>query len=172
MSARFAVAALLALLLAQPAEAATAPRMKLASLADLPVVTKHPYDEHADADKAVAAAFARARASHKRVLIDLGGNWCGDCLVLANLMELPELKTFLHAHYEIVSVDVGRFDKNLQIPARFGITKRLEGVPSILVVEPDGKTLVDAGHISALADARHMTPQGLADWLAQWAKPQ
>ena len=172
MSARFAVAALLALLLAQPAEAATAPRMKLASLADLPVVTKHPYDEHADADKAVAAAFARARASHKRVLIDLGGNWCGDCLVLANLMELPELRTFLNAHYEIVSVDVGRFDKNLQIPARFGITKRLEGVPSILVVEPDGKTLVDAGHISALADARHMTPQGLADWLAQWAKPQ
>jgi hypothetical protein len=43
-------------------------------------------------------------------------------------------------------------------------------VPSILIVEPDGKTLVDAGHISALADARHMTPQGLADWLAQWTK--
>jgi thiol-disulfide isomerase/thioredoxin len=104
------------------------------------------------------------------VLIDLGGNWCGDCLVLANLMRLPELKRFLKAHYEIVSVDVGRFDKNLQVPARFGITKRLEGVPAILIVEPDGKTLVDAGHVAALADARHMTPQGLADWLAQWAK--
>ena len=159
-------------LLALPAQAATAPRLSLASLADLPVVTRHPYDENADADKAVAAAFARARKSHKRVLIDLGGNWCGDCLVLANLMELPELKSFLRAHFEMVSVDVGRFNKNLQVPARFGITKRLDGVPSILVVEPDGKTLVDAGNISALADARHMTPQGLADWLAQWAKPE
>ena len=162
----------IALLPALPAHAVTAPRMSLTSLAELPVVTRQPYDEKADADKAVAAAFARARRSHKRVLIDLGGNWCGDCLVLANLMELPELKSFMQAHFEIVSVDVGRFDKNLQVPARFGITRRLEGVPSILIVEPDGKTLVDAGHISALADARHMTPQGLADWLAQWAKPK
>ena len=164
------VAAALTLLLALPAQSATAPKMKLASLATLPVVTTHPYDEKANADAAVAAAFAKARKSGKRVLIDLGGNWCGDCLVLANLMERPELKPFLRAHYEMVSVDVGRFDKNLQVPARFGITQRLEGVPSILIVEPDGKTLVDAGHISALADARHMTPQGLADWLAQWAK--
>ena len=159
-----------ALFLTAPAHAATAPKLTLASLKSLPVVETHPYDEHADADAAVAAAFARARVSRKRVLIDLGGNWCGDCLVLANLMQLPELKSFLKAHYEIVSVDVGRFDKNLQVPARFGITKRLEGVPAILIVEPDGKTLVDAGHVAALADARHMTPQGLADWLAQWAK--
>jgi thiol:disulfide interchange protein len=36
----------------------------------------------------VAAAFARAQKSHKRVLIDLGGNWCVDCLVLANFVRL------------------------------------------------------------------------------------
>ena len=48
------------------------------------------------------------------------GNWCGDCIVLANLMQLPEMKPFLAAHFEIVKVDIGRFDKNLQIPARFG----------------------------------------------------
>ncbi len=160
----------IALFLALPAYAATAPKLKLADLKNLPVVETHPYDEYADANAAVAAAFAKARVSRKRVLIDLGGNWCGDCLVLANLMQLPELKSFLKAHYEMVSVDVGRFDKNLQVPARFGITTRLEGVPAILIVEPDGKTLVDAGHVAALADARHMTPQGLADWLAQWAK--
>ena len=170
MIARLSVAFVAALLLASPGWSATAPKVNLASLANLPVVERYPYDEHADADAAVAAAFARARTSHKRVLIDLGGNWCGDCVVLANVMQLPEMKPFLAAHYEIVSVDVGRFNRNLQIPARFGITKRLIGVPSLLIVEPDGKTLVDAGDISALADARHMTPQGLADWLAKWAK--
>ena len=25
-----------------------------------------------------------------------------------------------------------------------------------------------AGHVAALSDARHMNPQALADWLAQW----
>jgi thiol-disulfide isomerase/thioredoxin len=168
MMARSAMA--LAVLMAMPAHAATAPKVSLASIADLPVVNRQPYDEAANANAAVAAAFARARISHKRVLIDLGGNWCGDCIVLSNIMQLPELKRFLAAHFEIVSVDVGRFDRNLQIPARFGITKRLQGVPAVLIVDPDGKTLLDAGHVSALQDARHMTPQGLADWLAQWAK--
>ena len=155
--------------LATAATAATAPKVSIASLADLPVVEPTPYDPNADASAAVDAAFARAKTSGKRVLIDLGGNWCGDCIVLANLMQLPELKRFLAAHFEIVSVDVGRFDKNLQIPTRFGITQRLEGVPSIIVAEPDA-TFVNPGRIAALADARHMTPQAIADWLAQWAK--
>ena len=170
MNARFALSLAALVLLTTQVGAVTAPKVALASIADLPVVERNPYDETANANAAVAAAFARARVSHKRVLIDLGGNWCGDCIVLSNIMQLPELKPFLSQHFEIVSVDVGRFDRNLQIPARWGIKKRLEGVPSVLIVTPDGKTLVDAGHISALADARHMTPQGLADWLAKWAK--
>ena len=157
--------------LVSAASAASAPRVGIASLADLPVVERTPYDEGANADAVVAAAFARARQSHKRVLIDFGGNWCGDCIVLANLMQLPELKHFLGAHFEIVSVDVGRFNKNLQIPARFGVTGRLKsgGVPAIVVAEPDG-TFVNRKDISALEDARHITPQAIADWLAQWAK--
>jgi len=157
------------LFVAAPAKSEPAPKLTITSLSALPVVERTPYDESANADTAVDAAFARAKRSGKRVLIDLGGNWCGDCIVLANLMQLPELKPFLAAHFEIVSVDVGRFDKNLQIPARFGITKRLEGVPSVIIAEPDGH-FVNEGRIAALADARHMSPQAIADWLAQWAK--
>jgi thiol-disulfide isomerase/thioredoxin len=150
------------------ATAAPAPTVKIATMAQLPVVVRTPYDVNADGDLDVAAAFAKARLSHKRVLIDLGGNWCGDCVVLANIMALPEVRTFVDAHYEVVTVDIGRENKNLQIPARFGVDLK-GGVPTVLIVKPDGKTLVDAGHIAALEDARHMTPQGVADWLAQWA---
>ena len=150
---------------------AHAPKISIDKIAQLPVVERAPYDPNANADAAVDAAFARAKTSGKRVLIDLGGNWCGDCIVLANLMQLPELKVFMAAHFEFVSVDVGRFDRNLQIPSRFGVADRLKsgGVPSIIVAEPDG-TFVNRDDISALEDARHMTPQAIADWLAQWAK--
>ena len=149
--------------------AATAPKLGIGTLIELPVVEMQPYDERANADAVVDSAFARATASGKRVLIDLGGNWCGDCIVLANVMQLPEVKRFLAAHYEVVSVDVGRFNRNLQIPARFGIKGRLEGVPAVLVATADGR-LVNEGHVSALADARSMTPQAIADWLAQWTQ--
>ncbi|HEY5347623.1 MAG TPA: thioredoxin family protein [Rhizomicrobium sp.] len=151
------------------ATAAPAPKAGIADLSALPIVTMHPYDEQADADAAVAAAFARARKNHKRVLIDLGGNWCPDCIVLANVMRLPGVAPFITAHYEVVAVNVGRFDTNLQIPARFGITGRLEGVPSVLIATPNGK-LINRGHTTALVDARAMTPQAIIDWLASWTK--
>ena len=156
------------LLMTVSAAAATAPKPSIATLEQLPALTMQPYDEAANADAQVAAAFARAQKSHKRVLIDLGGNWCGDCIILANFVKLPEMRRFMAAHYEEVSVDVGRFNRNLQIPARFGVTKKLEGVPALLIVTPDGK-LVNGANIFATADARHMTPQALADYLAKYA---
>ena len=64
-------------------------------------------------------------------------------------------------------VDLGRMDKNLQIPRRYGVQK-VAGVPALLVVDPRRDVLVNGGRLFALADARHMTPQALADWLAQW----
>jgi hypothetical protein len=86
-----------------------------------------PYDESADADAGVAAASASAKARHKLSLINLGGNWCTDSGILPATMELAPVKAFVQAHYGIVKVDVDRFDKNLQIPARYGIAQRLEG---------------------------------------------
>lgn len=155
-------------LLSLPAAAATAPRISITSLSELDVPDR-PFNETANANAEVDAAFARARKSGKEVMIDLGGNWCADCRIMSGLMELPELHAFLAAHYETATVDVGRFNKNLQIPARFGITTKLDGVPAFLIATPDGK-LLNTGHVSAIEDARHMSPQALADWLAQWAK--
>jgi len=157
------------LLLATPAFAAVpAPKPSINSIKQLPVVLMQPYDEHANAEAAVAAAFEHAKKSRKRVLIDLGGNWCVDCVVLANFLKLAEMQRFMTAHFEMVAVDVGRFDRNQQIPARFGITGRLKGVPTLLIVTPDGK-LVNGNDVFATADASSMTPQALADYMAKYA---
>lgn len=156
------------LAVAGAAASAPAPHVGIASLADLPRPLPYPYDEHAEADAQVAAAKARALAEHKLLLIDLGGNWCPDCRILAGVMALPEVKAFVEAHYVVVSVDVGRFDKNMQIPARYGLSGHMGGVPNLLIVDPASGRLVDQGHTSALEDARNMTPQALADWLAKW----
>ena len=154
--------------------AAAAPALKVTSIAELsqlPTPLPYPYDEKANASAAVDKALARAKANGKRVLIDMGGNWCGDCRILAATLELPEMKAFVNKNFEMVSVDVGRFDKNLQVPARYGITTRLEGVPAILIVDPKtGQQLVSKAQVADLADARHMAPQDLANWLAKYTK--
>jgi thiol-disulfide isomerase/thioredoxin len=153
-----------------PAQAAPAPRVtSISSLGELHTPLPYPYDEKADADARVDAALDEARKTHRLALIDLGGNWCGDCRVLAGLMELPEYQRYVDAHYVVVMVDVGRFNRNLQIPARWKIGT-LEGVPAVLIVDPQTNTLLDAGHVAALADARRMDPQSILDWIAQWAR--
>jgi thiol-disulfide isomerase/thioredoxin len=168
---RLAAAALLALALAAPAAAAPPPKVSISDYSQLKTPLPYPYNEKADASAAVDQALARAKKSGKRVLIDMGGNWCGDCRILAATLELPEMKAYVNRHFEMVSVDVGRFDKNLQVPARYGITTRLEGVPALLVVDPQtGKQLVGRAQVADLADARHMKPQDLANWLAQWTR--
>ncbi len=153
---------------ATAAATVAAPRLDITSFGQLAQPLPLPYDTSADADRAVAEARQRAIAGHKLLLIDLGGNWCPDCRVLAGTIATPRLQAFVAAHYELVMVDVGRFDKNGQIPARYGLTGRLQGVPSVLVIEPRANRLLNPGHTAALADARHMTPQALADWLASW----
>ena len=151
------------------ATAAPAPQLPITSFEQLPKPLPYPYDEKANADAAFAAAHARARARGVPLLIDLGGNWCLDCRILAGVMRQPVMKSFLAAHYEIVAIDIGRMDRNQQIPKRYGID-RLAGVPAVLVVEPIHDQLINRDDIFALADARSMTPQALADWLAGWTK--
>ena len=163
------LAALPLLLAATPPE--TAPRLPVTSFEQLPKPLPLPYDETANADRAVAAAKLRARKAGKLLLIDLGGNWCLDCRLLAGTMELPTLRPWLARRYEVVTVDVGRFDKNAQIGARYGYNTRLKGVPTVLVVDPNTNKVINGDRVFALSTARSQTPQDLADYLARWTDP-
>lgn len=168
---RIVLPAFAAVALASAAPAAVpAPRVKAQTFEQLPKPLPLPYSQTAPAMASVDKARARAKASGKLLLIDLGGNWCLDCRILAGTMELPEMAGWVRKHYEVVAVDVGRFDRNLDVPARYGFTQRLTGVPALLVVDPKSDTLLNTGRTTALADARSMTPQGLADYLAQFAR--
>jgi thiol-disulfide isomerase/thioredoxin len=126
-----------------------------------------PYDTQADAHEAVSAAFATARASGRKVMIDFGGNWCPDCRALAGVLASPEVKPWVDQGFVTVLVDVGRFKKNLDIAAQYGV--KITAAPTVLIVTPDGK-LLNKDNVFALADARTMSPQAVVDLLATWEK--
>ncbi len=152
---------------AAPVALAAVPAPPVTTTIDaLPQPLPLPYDTAADGAAQLAAAKARAKAHHKLLLIDLGGNWCPDCRVLAAVMALPAVKAFVTAHYEVAMIDIGRRDKNLGIAEHYGAD--IKGVPAVLIVDPRSDRLQNAGHYAALSDARTMTPQALADWLASW----
>jgi hypothetical protein len=81
-------------------------------------------------------------------------------------MALPEVKPFIEEHFEVVSVDVGMFNKNMDVVKGLKIPK-LTAVPWIVVVEPDTAIVASSYEVT---DEHHRTPQSMVDWLAKWAK--
>ena len=162
MKASAPLALLVAAALAAPAVAATAPRVRIASIDELAKPLPLPYDEAADADAAVAAARARARAGGKRLLIDLGGNWCGDCRALDTALKSPANAEMINKEFVVVKVDVGNFDRHLDIAERYGNAIK-RGIPAAAVLSPQ-QTLLYTTKGGELANARKMSDTGVYDF--------
>jgi thioredoxin 1 len=126
----------------------------------------HPYDEAADAHQSLAAAIAAAKLSGKRVLVDFGANWCPDCRALGGILEQGQVEAYVKAHYEVAVIDVGRFNKNLDIPAGYGF--KIHGIPTVMVVDPASNQVLNRDGLEALGDAGTMPPQAVVDKLVDW----
>ena len=110
------------------------------------------YDEKADARADIAAALARAQRDNRRVLVQWGANWCGWCKKLHALCsENAEVRQELLYEFDVVRVDVGQFDKNMDIAAGYGAALKDTGIPYLTVLAADGKVLVnqDTGSLEA-----------------------
>ena len=127
------------------------------------------YNEKADAKKQVSAAIARASHDHKNVVLDFGGNWCEDCHVLEAQMEKPDLASLIVANFIVVNVDVGRFDKNLDLAAQYHVPLK-KGVPALAVLDSHGKLLYSQEQ-GEFENARSMTFESIKAFFEEW-KPK
>jgi len=102
------------------------------------------YDEKADAKADINAALGRAKMNHSRVLIQWGANWCGWCRLLHHLFESdPEIRHELLYEYEIVLVDIGKWDKNRDLAKKYGADLENNGVPFLTILDSDGKVVIN-----------------------------
>lgn len=131
-----------------------------------PVERKDLYPASADAKREIAEAIREATAKHKRVLIVFGGNWCYDCHVLEEAFHSEEISPTMEKSFEVVHVDIGKMDKNLDIAKEYDVPLD-RGVPAIAVVDSDGKLLFSQkrGEFEA---ARSMAPEDILDFLNKW----
>ncbi len=113
-----------------------------------------PYDEQADARAGLAAAVQQAKSQGKRVLVVFGANWCADCQALAKQMAQGPVADHVAQRYVVSKVDVGNFNKNLDLARELGDTTK-KGIPAVAVLAPDG-SLIRATLAGELASARRM----------------
>ncbi len=108
-----------------------------------------PYDEKADARAVLAHGMEQARKSGKNLLIVFGANWCPVCLQLDPSIHDRNGKLG-DERFVIVKIDVGRFDRNIDLVRAHG-NPIGKGIPGAAVVSPQGETLY-AGPLMHLID--------------------
>ena len=147
--------------------------MAVVSLSGLPLrAADQPiYPDPAEARADLAAAFKQAAATHKRVILDFGGNWCGDCKVLDIYFHDPANKALLDANYVLVHVNVGHMDQNQEIAERYQVPLA-KGVPALAVLDDHGRLLYSQ-RTGEFESMRRMESSAVTSFLLQWkpAKP-
>jgi thiol:disulfide interchange protein len=131
-----------------------------------PAVKKHLYPSVDTAQADITAAIAEAHKTHRRVLIDFGGDWCGDCQVLDIYFHQPPNEELLEKNFVKVNVNIGHIDTNIDIAKKYGVD--LHGVPALSVLDSKGKVLF-AQH-NEFSDMRYMEPQSVTDFLTKWKR--
>jgi thioredoxin 1 len=127
------------------------------------------YPPPAQARTDLAAALSTAAATHKRVIVDFGGNWCTDCHVLDLYFHDAANKPLLEAGYILVHVNIGRLNENLEIAARYQVPLD-RGVPALAVLGEHGDLLYSqkTGEFEAM---RGMQSSAVTDFLVHWRPP-
>jgi len=126
----------------------------------------YPAPEQAKAD--LAAGLKSAAATHKHVILDFGGNWCGDCQVLDIYFHDPANKPLLDANYVLVHVNIGSssMDQNQDIAERYQIPLK-KGVPALAVLDEHGKLLYSQ-RTGEFESMRRMEIGSVTSFLLQW----
>jgi protein disulfide-isomerase len=121
-----------------------------------------PYDEKADAKADLQRALSGAQASGTPVLVIFGANWCPDCRALDKALSTGKNAELMAREFKVVKVDVGNFDRNLDLAARYGNPIK-KGIPAAVVLSPRDEVLY-ATRLGELADARNMSDTGIYDF--------
>jgi thiol:disulfide interchange protein len=104
-----------------------------------PVPPPGPFDPTRDAARDLQAAIEEAAKTGRRVLVDVGGNWCGWCREMERYMEVhKDLREFRDKNFVTVKINFSPENKNEALLSKY---PKIKGYPHLYVLDKDGKLL-------------------------------
>jgi len=126
-------------------------------------IDKNLYSETANPAADITAAELVARRGHKRILLEFGGNWCGDCQVLNYYYQQPPNAELLAKYYVVVRIDIGHMDHNVEIAKKYHVPIS-KGVPALALLDAHGNLL----YAEREKEFEHVTPEAITAFLTKW----
>jgi thioredoxin-related protein len=160
----FVLLAILVLISIVSASSQTALKTKTATK-KTSVFAREKFDPNRDAAADVQAALVKATKKNKRIILDVGGEWCGWCIRMDNFIEQSKsLKRLRNKNFLWVKVNFSEENEN---PALLSKYPAATGYPHLYVLEKDG-TLLKSQNTVELEKEKSYDLQKFTDFLNLW----
>jgi thiol:disulfide interchange protein len=115
-------------------------------------------------------AIAEAEQTHRRILLDVGGQWCIWCKYLDQFFDShPDLKALRDKNYVWMKVNMSRENENKGFLSQY---PSIPGYPHFFVLNPDGR-FYHSQETRPLEDGfRSYNPDRMREFLIKWAPSQ
>jgi thiol:disulfide interchange protein len=124
------------------------------------------FDPARDPAKDLEVALRIAHAANRRVVIEVGGDWCSWCHILDRFFEAnPDLKRYRDANYIWLKVNWSPENKNEAFLRRY---PAIPGYPHFFVLEANGR-LAGSQNTSELEAKKTYDPAAMHAFLVKWA---
>lgn len=123
------------------------------------------YDAKRDPEKDLAEAIARATTEKKRVLVQVGGDWCGWCKLMTNYMESNEaVREHLMKNFLVMKVTYEDGQRNEAFLSKY---PAISGYPHLFVIDGDGK-LLHSQETGSLEEGKGYNQEKFVAFLDAW----
>jgi thiol:disulfide interchange protein len=131
-------------------------------------VPVHKFDPKRDAAADIQAAIKEAQRTGKRVLLDVGGDWCLYCRQMDQFFEKhPDILQLRDQNFITVAVFYSSENKNEKVLAHY---PKVLGIPHFYVLDKDGR-LLRSQHVLELRAGETYDPNKMTEFLTKWSPP-
>jgi thiol:disulfide interchange protein len=127
------------------------------------------YDPARNAEQDIRDAVAEAGSVGKRILLEVGGEWCIWCHIMDAFFEKnPELLALREKNFITVKINFSEENKNEPLLSRY---PQINGYPHIFVLERDGK-LLHSQDTGQLEEGKSYNLAKFMAFLKEWSPPE
>lgn len=131
---------------------------------DYRLITK--FDPTRDAEKDIKDAVTEAKKSNRRILLDVGGEWCIWCHRLDELFESnQDLNEFLHNNFVVVKINYSKENENKEVLSKY---PKVAGYPHFFILDKNGKFL-HSQNTGDLEEGKGHDKEEVFTFLKKWA---
>ncbi len=125
------------------------------------------FDPLRNAAKDIENAIVHAEKENKRILLDVGGEWCIWCHRLDEfILADKEIDSTLHANFIVVKVNFSKENKNEAFLSKY---PKVAGYPHFFILEKDGKLLFSK-NTGELEAEKSYSKEKLLSFFKEWGR--